>query len=437
MLLAAFIVLSICRTPAGAQTPTATPLDNILLAPDLWTLSNDRFAERANNVGFRWVSAARDSARSAMPGLTFRNLPVLEIVVRFSSNTVSSILLSLYNRGDATGMDESTLKKYIDIVTREMAGLTGMKGREIASRQATRVDLRTQSLLWEKSPSTYLLEYAYSRVKAGTGSSSSTQAEFVNLSITRLGALTQRQLAGEQKVNVGYSELKKHIKKTAEGDVFLDNVPMVDQGQKGYCAVATTERVMRYYGVDVNQHELAQKATTGAGGGTDPESLVKALTSMANALGVRTKTLQEFNCREFLNTIREYNRIAKKQRVPEVFIPTSGVLDIAKMYGQMDRKIYLEMRGKNSSQVDRFSKMIKDKINNGYPVLWGVQLGIVDEKPELPQAMGGHLRLIIGYNAKNPEIIYSDSWGAGHEIKHMKTADAFAITCGLYTIEPR
>ncbi|MDD4871813.1 MAG: hypothetical protein PHR77_14745, partial [Kiritimatiellae bacterium] len=187
----------------------------------------------------------------------------------------------------------------------------------------------------------------------------------------------------------------------------------------------------------VNQHELAQKAATASGGGTDPKSLINALKSMANSLNVRSKTRQEFNVREFMNIVRDYNRTAKKQRTDEILMPMAGVIDVAKIYGEMDKKIFLQMRTRNASQVERFGKIIKDKINNGYPVLWGVQLGIVDEIPKLPQGNGGHLRLIIGYNTKSSEILYSDSWGAGHELKRMKMDAAYAITTGMYTIEPR
>ena len=34
------------------------------------------------------------------------------------------------------------------------------------------------------------------------------------------------------------------LKDAASGDVYIQDVPMVDQGQKGYCAVACTERVV-------------------------------------------------------------------------------------------------------------------------------------------------------------------------------------------------
>ncbi|MFR4224380.1 MAG: hypothetical protein ACLT38_12745 [Akkermansia sp.] len=38
----------------------------------------------------------------------------------------------------------------------------------------------------------------------------------------------------------------------------IQDIPMVDQGQKGYCVVATAARIFAYYGMDyVDQHELA------------------------------------------------------------------------------------------------------------------------------------------------------------------------------------
>ena len=54
----------------------------------------------------------------------------------------------------------------------------------------------------------------------------------------------------------------------------------------------------------------------------------------------------------------------------------------------------------------------------------------------IPQDAGGHMRLIIGYNSKSEEILYSDSWGAGHELKRMAAADAWTITTGTMSIEP-
>ena len=46
------------------------------------------------------------------------------------------------------------------------------------------------------------------------------------------------------------------------------------------------------------------------------------------------------------------------------------------------------------------------------------------------------MRLIIGYNERDKEIIFSDSWGAGHEKKVLPLEDAYCMTHGIYSIQP-
>ena len=50
------------------------------------------------------------------------------------------------------------------------------------------------------------------------------------------------------------------------------------------------------------------------------------------------------------------------------------------------------------------------------------------EEEQIPQAVGGHMRLIIGYNSIANEVLYSDSWGLGHEEKRMSLDDAWTMT---------
>lgn len=429
----AFFAMGAGAILLGTSRLLAAELDPVLLSPDLWKLDRPAFEAQVSDMGFRWVSAAKDSLRSVSPALTFEKERVFEAVVRFGSNCVSEAMLSLYNRGDAGDISGQDFEQRVAGVCERMEEMAGAKGREIASRQPVRADRKVKWLRWEKAPSVYVLEWAYSRPKGVN----EIRPEFMNLTISPSGVQSSRPSAGAQKVDVGTFDLRKRIKRTPNGDVWLDNVPMVDQGQKGYCAVAATERVMRYYGVDVNQHELAQKASTASGGGTDPASLIKALKSMTNVLGVRIKTLQDFEVKDFLETMRSYNREAKRRGKVEIMLPMGGVIDTGEVFAEMDKTTYVSMRVRNGAQVDRFGKMVKEKLNAGYPVLWGVMLGMVDETPQLPQAQGGHLRLIIGYNSRTSEILYSDTWGAGHELKRMSQAKAYAITMALHTIELR
>src|SRR5206468_3526056 len=95
-----------------------------------------------------------------------------------------------------------------------------------------------------------------------------------------------------------------------------------------------------------------------------------------------------------------------------------------------------QTRLKRDSNMVQFKADITKYVNSGVPLVWAVMLGKIKE-PALPQQMGGHMRLIIGLNVRTSEIIYSDTWGAGHEQKRMSLADAWTMTLGLYTIEPR
>ena len=76
-------------------------------------------------------------------------------------------------------------------------------------------------------------------------------------------------------------------------------------------------------------------------------------------------------------------------------------------------------------------------MNSGIPVIWCVLLGIMPEDKLSSQSKGGHMRLIIGYNEKNQEILYTDSWGMGHELKSMPIQHAWAITTRVFYMIPR
>jgi hypothetical protein len=213
-------------------------------------------------------------------------------------------------------------------------------------------------------------------------------------------------------------------------------VPMVDQGQKGYCAVACVERVMRYLGQDVDANELAQVANSDPDFGTNSARMLEALKKLTSRLKVRVKVIEQVETRRFFRMIDEYNRVAKKAKKEVLPDPdVSYFSDFGSYYRMMDAQLLKEVRTKNKADVSSFSRDVQQAVNSGVPLLWSVQLGMFPE-PGLPQVGGGHMRLIIGYNAKTNEIIYSDSWGAGHEQKRMPLDNAWTITVSLAALEP-
>lgn len=100
----------------------------------------------------------------------------------------------------------------------------------------------------------------------------------------------------------------------------------------------------------------------------------------------------------------------------------------------MDPEIFAQIKGKQSG-CKRMLTKIREYIDQGIPVCWCLRLGMFPE-PGIPQASGGHMRLIIGYNEKTQEVIYTDSWGKGHEFKKMSIDKAYACSMSLYTMAP-
>jgi hypothetical protein len=212
------------------------------------------------------------------------------------------------------------------------------------------------------------------------------------------------------------------------------DVPMVDQGQKGYCVVASVERVMRYYGAEVDQHELAQIANSDSAEGTSVSAMLASLKKLTSRLGVKTRNLYDWDIDDFLKMVDDYNRAAKRAKVSEIVLG-NRLIDVDAVFAQMKPEIYKDVRIKKAADLAKFQREIQRSIAEGIPLLWSVRLGLVKEK-EIPQAFGGHMRLITGYNATTGEILYSDSWGMGHEEKRMAAADAWTITTGLNSLQP-
>ena len=99
---------------------------------------------------------------------------------------------------------------------------------------------------------------------------STFKAGFIRLAVNGPARLAEvkrnrRATVGESAAN-GAGKITGNVidESKGRGDVFVDNVPMVDQGQKGYCAAASAERVLRYYGVEIDEHQVAEAAGTTA-----------------------------------------------------------------------------------------------------------------------------------------------------------------------------
>jgi hypothetical protein len=215
--------------------------------------------------------------------------------------------------------------------------------------------------------------------------------------------------------NIDHDELKsmllKRVKQADSGDVVVSEIPMVDQGPKGYCVPATWERYLRYLGIPADMYVLAMAAGSSQQG-TNLDAMVENVDSLVTL----------------------YHR--RIDNIP-------GDLDMKMISKNID--IGLPIMWTCSIHIP-FEKAITDRKAARGKVTdwnaWATQLATQDQA-EIPEEItgtpsaGGHQRMIIGYNDKTGEIAISDSWSKAFAIRWMTLTEANAINAGQsYVIEP-
>lgn len=371
--------------------------------------------------------------RAADVPMTYLGLPVVEAVIRVEGGQPSGVFLSVYNRGDLGQVSEDNFESLLARTLEAVDARAGKRGEDLGD-VLKRSGLRAQSRGWISPEFCARLDEAYSRVKEE--GRRSDRPEFINLTLYPPGT-NQDAMRVQRRTELLASDLPGRVKRLDNQDVLIEGVLMVDQGSKGYCAETTMERILRYYGIEVNQHELVQQANSSGEDGTSPEQLVKAMKGMGAKMGLRVDDRELFDWKDFSDLLDDYDRAAKRKKLPPVVRVVGNVIDVDRIYASLDPVTFREVRLKRASRVDQFYKDTVATIDHGLPLAWGVRLGLGPETPKLLQAGGGHMRLIVGYNPEKREILYSDSWGLGHELKRMPVEDAYVITTGLMVVEPR
>ena len=432
--------LALWLTGSGLLLADTSGLETIFdPAGDVWKLGADNFPTQYSEFGFHWVAAnSHDTATTTRPKLTFAGLPVLETIARFEQKTLKELTASLYNRGDAGDIEESDFQKLIERMDTNLTAWAGSKGVLFKGQERTTA-ITLQRKSWVKGPHRIDLVWSFSEKSRHQGVAE-PRPEFARLVVTAFDPAHDPRnyvIASAAPIQTKYispTELRARVKHESNGDVVITGVPMVDQGQKGYCAAAVAERLLRYYGRTLDQHEIAQLANTTAGAGTKPEQMVAAFRRISTETRMDVGVLHEFNAREFEQLLSDYNRAAKKAHKSEVSLMLQRG-DALMVYREMDPALLKEVRLKRDAQLANFKATINKSVANGVPLSWGCILGVAKEKPEV-KGFGGHFRLIIGYNDRTQEILYTDTWGAGHELKRLSLADAWMITIGLYSLQP-
>jgi hypothetical protein len=377
------------------------------------------------NNNFRWASEGK-LLRGIKSG-TFGELSTVETLVKFSDHKMNEFTISFYNRGDIGVISAADFKVLYQELLGNLQNLCP-KSKPIKTRRRIKFAMIT-TLTYMNAFHQFTVIYSFSKRHKANGKRIPERYEYLRLIVQPVCNLSSVSRAR-----------KNRLKKSSDGSVELVDIPMVDQGQKGYCVAAAVARVLQFYGIKSDQHELAQLINTSSEKGSNLNNTYEVLHRLGSKLGIRINPIIEFKVRDYEKVAKSYDRLAKRAGKPLVgsLMKYQSLSEIYMVYKSAP-ELLITAASKHRYST-KFKAAIIKSINNKQPVLWSVMLGVIKEGTYLPQSTGGHLRLISGYNfkdPKNPLIIYTDSWGASHERKLMPLEDAWAITTGIAVIIKR
>lgn len=186
-----------------------------------------------------------------------------------------------------------------------------------------------------------------------------------------------------------------NVERRENGDVLILDIPMSDQHDRSYCAVATLAMILQYHGLNVDVDTLAARAgyRQGNTAGANILDIYKAAARMGN---LRFSTSRAFNLRNVKRSIdrgepvlvwREFSRsrdefhsrfAAEFAGNPEAELPNPRSRE-----GRADRRLWPD--GKDGP---------------------------------------GHASIITGYNDERDEIIFTESWGESFRNRRMRAEEA-------------
>lgn len=211
---------------------------------------------------------------------------------------------------------------------------------------------------------------------------------------------------GEAAERVSRSDMREKLSQRVErrenGDVILRDIPMVDQGPKGYCVPATWERGMRYVGIPADMYSLAMAGSTAAGGGTRVASMMFGVEDVIRRNGRRI--------------VQDGGRLTTRlvSRHIDQGLPIMWQMVVVDPLNQ-----HITARSRQRAAVtnwDDYQEMLRP---------WRAAARRINSRDG-----GAHLCMIVGYNEQTKEIAISDSWGPEYAERWITEEEANAISNG-------
>ncbi len=249
--------------------------------------------------------------------------------------------------------------------------------------------LRERTFRWDWEDHSFLL--------------ASQKGEYVSLRIIN-NSIADNRGRSERLSDAALRKLtRKNVAMRNNGDVIIKNIPMVDQGPKGYCVPATFERYLRYMQIPVDMYILAMAGQTGVGGGTYLSEIMEAVESY---LSSQNRSLKRTRETIDIRTVQKYI--------------DDGLPIIWPLFSSPQYNLYANqrtMKRQTTMDWDGWKKKLKEEGRD-------FQLG--------KNMRTAHVCLITGYNEDTEEIAVSDSWGPEFEERWISVAHAEQVSQGAF-----
>lgn len=195
--------------------------------------------------------------------------------------------------------------------------------------------------------------------------------------------------------------MKQNVVRRENGDMLIANIPMIDQGPKGFCVPATYARVLLYAGVPADLYLLALLGKTGIGGGTYISSMENSARALAATYG------------RSITSVSPSLDLPKLESYFERGIPLTWALFVDE---DIDRDLTLRMKERAGADPVEWAKILEPKKKAARNLR---------KNPR-----NGHVCLLIGCNRRTGELATSDSWGPEFAERWITIEEARALSQG-------
>ena len=211
--------------------------------------------------------------------------------------------------------------------------------------------------------------------------------------------------AGGRSARISDTQLRERMKQNVvrrdNGDVVVRNIPMIDQGPKGFCVPATYARVLLYAGVPADLYLLALLGKTGIGGGTYISAMENSARALAASYG------------RSITSVSPSLDLPKLESYFERGIPLTWALFVDE---EIDRELTTRVNQRSAMDPQAWSKFLDPKRKAARHIRKNPQ--------------NGHVCLLIGCNRKTGELATSDSWGPEFAERWITLEEARALSQG-------